>query len=189
MSNITKGKEYIRVTDVLFPFSGLKGIDKTILKKAGERGQKVHELCTSFVQGLGVFDIPKECAPYFESFKDWDNANSLAQFPGRLYCDKYGITGEIDGVYFCPERKKYILFDWKTSAKESKTWKLQGSAYAYLLRQSGQFDVGGIEFVKLSKTGGKPEVFKYEEDFGTFLKCLDLYHYFFKEKVDEYEYL
>ena len=77
-----------------------------------------------------------------------------------------------------------IIVDLKTSAKPSKTWPLQGSAYAYLARQAG-YNISGIHFLHLQRDGYKPDLYVYEDNFDLFKKCLDIYNYF-REK-HEYE--
>ena len=173
--------EYTRVTDVLFPLSGLRNIDPTILKNAAERGTKVHNICDAVIDGLGIGKIDQALFGYVESFNQWLPKHFIEK-PKRFFCDEHKITGECDAIY--EESDGLVLVDFKTPANESKTWKLQGSAYSYLAKQSG-YDIKRIEFVKLSKTGSKPKVFVYEEDFDMFLKCLDIYRYFFNKNLDE----
>jgi hypothetical protein len=171
---------YLRVTDVLFPFSGLGQIDSLILQRAAERGTKVHAICDAIIQGIGYPEPEESILGYVESYLCWNQDKNWFPKPDRFFCDTLGITGECDAVY--RENGNMVLVDFKTSSQESKTWKLQGSAYAYLARKNG-YTIDRIEFVKLEK-GGKPaKVFVYEEDFEMFLKCLEIYKYFFKGKV------
>jgi hypothetical protein len=52
-------------------------------------------------------------------------------------------------------------------------------------------NIDRIEFIKLSKTGGKPKVFVYEENWFLFKSVLDIYRYFYKneEKHENLDYL
>lgn len=171
-----KGDEYIRVTHILYPYSGLDKVPIDVLKNASERGSKIHEICSAMVDDLGVGVLDPDYSGYIKSFEDWMQGKEFVERPSRLYCDKYKITGEIDGLY--KNETGLTLFDIKTPAKESKTWSCQGSAYSYLCKKSG-LDITKIEFVKLSKDGSEAVSFFYEENMEIFLKCLDLYKYFF----------
>lgn len=175
-------ENYIRVTDVLFPFSGLKALDPTILKNAAERGTKVHEVCDSIINNFGFLSFDEQISGYIESFKIWNKDKEFIDKPERFFCDKYKITGECDGIIKNPTG--FTLIDFKTPATESKSWLLQGSAYSYLAKQAG-YNITEIHFVKLSKEGKAPKVFSYVEDFELFLKCLEVYNYFFKKPMDE----
>ncbi len=168
---------YDRVTACLYPFSGLSHIDPEILANAAERGTKVHEICDAMMNDIGVFNISDTYEGYINSFTQWIPGKKFVSRPSRFYCDKYYISGEIDGLY--KEKDGYVLFDIKTPARESKTWMLQGSAYSYLAKQAG-FNIIRIEFIKLDKTGKEPKVFTYKEDFNAFVNCLEVYRYFYK---------
>lgn len=169
---------YLRVTDILFPFSGLKNIDPVILQNAADRGTLVHEICTGIMENLGCFheNIDEKIIGYVNSFLTWSEKDFIKR-PDRFYCDKLMLTGECDGIY--KDGDDLVLFDLKTSANESKTWRLQGSAYTYLAKECG-IDIKRIEFIKLSKEGKPPKIYCYEYDFEMFMKCYDVYKYFFK---------
>lgn len=168
--------EYTRVTHVLYPFSGLDQVPIEVLKNAQERGSKVHEICSAIVDDLGVVILDPDYTGYIRSFEEWMINKEFVQRPSRLYCDKYKITGEIDGLY--KNETGLTLFDIKTPAKESRTWSCQGSAYSYLCKLNG-LNITKIEFVKLAKDGSKAVSFFYEENLEIFLKCLELYKHFF----------
>lgn len=69
---ITQEKsKYIRVTEVLSPFTGLSSIPKHIVENAANRGTRVHAICESIVKGLGEFDMDAETTGYVKSFKHW----------------------------------------------------------------------------------------------------------------------
>jgi len=173
--------KYTRVTEVLAPFSGLNHIDPRILKHAGERGERVHLACNAIIDKLDYI-IDPETEGYVESFHRWmeQEIRMFLPSPKRMFCDDYLITGEADRIYLPDGNfKDLTLVDFKTSAKESKTWGLQGSAYSYLYKKNG-YDITNILFVKLDKRGKAPSIFCYEENFKMFLKCLDVYRYFHK---------
>lgn len=177
-------KTYDRVTSVLYPFSGLSKIDKSILKNACDRGTRVHEICDAIMEGIG-FEYD-QFGGYYDSFNLWANKDFLVK-PDRFFCNDYKITGEIDGIY--RDGKGLVLFDIKTPYREGKTWKLQASAYAYLARKHG-YNITRVEVVKLNKEGKLPTVYTYKEDFKKFVCCLDVYREFFsKENETPLEYL
>lgn len=173
--------DYIRVTSVLNPFSGLHKINQEIVKRAAERGSRVHKICDAIMDDLGLLDMDDEVSGYISSFEQWYKEKIFIPNPKRFYCDKLGITGECDGIY---QDNGLVLFDIKTPLKESKTWSLQCSAYAYLARLQG-FNIKRIEVIKLSKDGKEPTVYQYEDNFDLFLKCLEIYKHFFNKSSDE----
>lgn len=174
-------EEYTRVTEVLFPFANLAHIDPQILQNAATRGKIVHDCCDAITQEIGYIVSDEKINKYIESFKLWLPKQFIDK-PARFFCKDLMITGECDAIY--EEDGGLVLVDYKTSAKESKTWQLQGSAYAYLARKIG-YNIKRIEFVKFCKNGKIPTVFVYEERFDLFLKCLELYRHFFKDKSTE----
>lgn len=174
--------EYLRVTSILYPFSGLKGIDPAILANAQERGTKVHEIIDAFEAGIGLIDIEKYLEGYFKSYSKWAEGKVFKSKPERFYCDELMITGEIDAIYL--DGSDLVIVDYKTPAKESKTWAMQATAYSYLAKKSG-FKIKRVEFIKLDKTGEKPIVYTYEEDLDMFLTILKSYRYFYKNQDKE----
>jgi hypothetical protein len=173
---------YLRVTQVLGPYSGINQIPPYILRKASDRGTKVHEICSAIMDEVGLMPFDIQLDGYIHSFNKWIVDKKFTDRPSRLYCNKYMITGEVDGIYL--DKNKLILIDIKTSQKENKTWALQGSAYAYLCRKNG-IDISRMEFIQLSKDGGGATIYQYQENFDLFLKCLELYNIFFQSKDEE----
>lgn len=180
---MTIKENYTRVTEVLYPFSGLSKIDPHIVKNAAERGSRVHELCDALINDLGILDMDNKLAGYLTSFEKWAANKEFLVKPSRFYCDKYMITGECDGIY--KDGNDLILFDLKTPLRESKTWPLQCSAYAYMARRDG-YNIKRVEVIKLCQTGKEPTVYTYEENFDLFLKCLDIYRHFFAGKQEDF---
>ncbi len=171
---------YTRVTDVLYPFSGLRSVPKEILRAAADRGSRVHEYIDAKLAFLGIPHLDPELAGYMQSFATWQQPSmQFMDKPERFYDDALMLTGECDSIY--RDEHGITLVDFKTPMKEGKTWRLQGSAYSYMARRRG-IHVDRIEFVKLSKLGAPAQSYFYEEDFDTFLKCLDVYRLFFKDE-------
>jgi PD-(D/E)XK nuclease superfamily len=170
---MTTFEGYTRVTDVLEPFSGLQNVPAHILNKAAVRGTYVHDRIDAIVNGMGFRGpLAPEWEGYVTSFLKWNSDPTGFHKPLRFFCDELKITGECDAIY-----GESVLIDFKTSAQESKSWKLQTSAYAYLARKAG-YAVNMTWVIHLNKDGDLPNVYKYEEDFETFLACLKAYRYF-----------
>jgi hypothetical protein len=174
---------YTRVTDVLYPFSGLDQIDPDILKRAADRGTFIHKVCESIIQCMPYPEVPSSWVGYIDSFKIWYEGKNFLNNPGRFFCDDLMLTGECDGIYINNDKER-VLFDLKTPLKESKTWALQGSAYHYLANKNS-CQVDKIEFVKLSKDGKAPKIYQYEPNFELYRKCLDVFRYFSLGKDSE----
>lgn len=173
-------EKYLRITEILFPFSGLHSVDKTILQNAAHRGTKVHKICESIVEGLGEWNIDEEIQGYIESFKKWWHPHrNVLSVEERFYCEELMITGQVDLII--EEKQEAIILDIKTSEKPSKTWPLQGSAYAYMARKAG-YNIKQIEFLQLHKNGTQPTLHRYEDHFDIFKKCLEIFNYFFRSK-------
>lgn len=175
--------DYDRVTDVLKFCSGMDKIPDFILSNAADRGKAVHESCESLIKGLGEMPIKPEWQGYVDSFKKWYDFESNTFMPERLFCDIFKCTGLIDFISIF--EGKYYLYDLKTSAQENLTWKLQLSAYTYLVKVCLKIDIEKMYVVMLKKDGSKPEVKEYENEIRDFISCLDVYRMFFKSKKPE----
>jgi hypothetical protein len=192
---------YLTVTQVLGPFSGLSGIDPEIVKSAGDRGTVVHRICDSIVLQFPFddetidqmireyarneehFQKEKDLVLHFVvSFQKWQEGKVFLKKPERFFDDELMLTGECDLLYRDKE-KRLVLVDLKTPASESKNWMLQGSAYSYLAKQVGH-NIDVIEFVQLSRTGARPKIHHYKEDFRLFKAHLDVYKYQYKDWVE-----
>jgi len=183
-NELVRMEKYTRVTDILFPFSGIRNIDPNILKRAAERGTKVHNICDAIISNpyMGMPPLEDEMKGYIDSFLAWKGEKEFIEKPSRFYSEDHLITGECDAVYKSSDG--LVLVDFKTSASEGNTWFLQGSAYSYLANKQG-YEIKKIEFVKLDKKGKVAKVFEYKEDFTLFLKCLEIYRKFFKNVKEE----
>jgi hypothetical protein len=191
---------FTRVSTVLSPFSGIDKIDPMVLQIAANRGTVVHQAIDKLIKGADCFDlqfeIEFEVAQYsvgkehhakelqlvdnmITSYLIWAQDKELHPAPGRMYDDDFMITGEIDAFYFNKD-KQIVLVDFKTPVSESKTWKLQGSAYWYMF-QYRDMDADIVEFVKLDRKGNDPKSIVYEPDFILFQSVLRTYNYFYKD--------
>jgi hypothetical protein len=186
MTTIKPG--YLRVTDILSPFSGLSKIDPLVLQNAADRGTLVHEIIECIEQGFGKEWVPNHIEGYVESYERWAGDKSFLTSPKRLYDDNLMITGLVDSIY--KDGEDLVLVDYKTPAKESRSWEMQASAYSHMCKNHG-YNISRIEFIKLDKAGKDAKVFIYKEDMKMFRKILDCYRYFFegKEQDNELDYI
>lgn len=173
-------KRYLRVTEILSPFSGLNNINPNVLQHAANRGTRVHKACEAIVEGLGDWSIDDEIYGYVESFKKWwDEGHKVLSVEQRFFCSDLMITGQIDLIL--EEGDGAVILDIKTPVRPSKTWPLQGAAYAHMAKKSG-YNIKGIHFLQLLKDGSHPKLHIYEDQFELFKQCLEVFNYFFKRK-------
>lgn len=146
--------------------------------RAADRGTRVHQACEAIAKGLGEFHMDPEVMGYVESFKKWwGEGKKAVEIEKRFFCNDHMITGQCDFIIETDEG--LAIVDLKTSRAESKTWRLQGSAYSYLAKKDG-YDIKRILFIHLDPDGGEPKIKEYDEDWDFFLACLRAYNYFFK---------
>lgn len=174
-------ENYVRVTQVLYPFSGLQNINADVLSNAAERGTKVHRICEGIISGLGEIGVDDETWGYVESFKKWwEKGVDVVRMEERFWDDTLCLTGQVDLII--RTALGLVIVDFKTSSRPSKTWEAQGSAYAYLAKQSG-FDIKAIQFLHLNKHGREPKVFEYPVDDSFFLAIFRTYKHFFHKEA------
>lgn len=174
-------KKYLRVTEMLWPFSGLTHVDDVVLENAAARGTRVHKICEGIIDGLGEWDVEPHLEGYIESFKQWWDPEKYRVIyqEKRLFCDDLMISGKFD--ILINDGGSPIVVDLKTSHSPSKTWLIQGSAYVYLCRKNG-IQANSMRFVKLSKNGKAAKIYDYDYDEELFRKTYDVYQYFFAPK-------
>ncbi len=162
---------------MLYPFSGLDKIDPGVVQNAARRGSKVHKICEGIITGLGEHGIDDETFGYVESFKKWWNlGHQIVMLEERFWDDDLEVTGQVDMVIKTPDG--LALVDLKTSNRPSKTWRVQGCAYAYLASKSGH-DIKKIFFVHLNKHGKEPAIYEYERDDEFWLCVHRVFNYFY----------
>lgn len=176
-----KRKSYLRVTHILYQFSGMQNINADVLAHAAERGTKVHKICEGIMAGLGEIGVDEETWGYVESFKKWWNQSiEIVEMEKRFWDDEICLTGQVDLIIRTPEGLDIV--DLKTSSQPSKTWPAQGSAYAYLAKKSG-YDIKKVIFLHLNKHGKEPKIHDYPIDDSFFLAIYRVYKHFFMEKT------
>lgn len=180
MIDSDKSREnYTRVTEVLYPFSGLQNLDADVVANAARRGTKVHRICEGIVKGLGEIGVDDETWGYVESFKKWwNNAIEVMAIETRFWDDRLELTGQVDLII--KDVDGCSVVDLKTSSSVSKTWQAQGSAYAYLANSAGH-DIRNIQFLHLNKHGHKPKIYEYGVDDSFFMAIYRTYEHFFKK--------
>ena len=172
--------KYIRVTNILYPFSGLDKINPDIIAKAGERGTKVHKVCEGIMLGLGELGVDDETRGFVLSFnKWWEVGHEVVEIEKRFWDAELRVTGQVDLILRTSEG--LVIVDLKTSSKPSKTWPGQGAAYAYLAKKAG-YDIKRVFFLHLSKIGKSPKIYEYPVDDSFFLAIYRVYKHFYEEK-------
>lgn len=167
-------QDYLRVTNILYPFSGLDKINPEVLAHAANRGTKVHKICEGIMSGLGEYGIEEETQGYIDSFKLWwEQGHKIVLMEKRFWCDVLKITGQVDLVLDTQEG--LAILDLKTSSKPSKTWQIQGCAYAYLAKEAG-YDIKKIYFLHLNRYGKPPKIYEYPVDASFFLPSIEHSH-------------
>src|ERR1041385_4765547 len=118
-------ENYLRITTILYPFSGMQNIDQDVLVNAASRGSRVHKICEGIVTGIGELGVDDETWGSVERFKkSWGEGHKVIEVERRFWSDEHKITGQIDMIIETPEG--LAIVDLKTSSKPSKTWFLQG---------------------------------------------------------------
>ena len=175
--------DYLRVTNILYPFSGLSEVDPDVLEYAAQRGTKVHKICEGIMSGLGEIGLDDETWGYVESFKKWwGEGKEVVALEKRFWCDEFKITGQVDIIIKTPQGMAIV--DLKTSSRVSKTWQPQGEAYYYLASKE-RYPITQIFFLHLNKHGKEPKLIEYDTNASFFFQCLSTYRYFFSKEKHE----
>ncbi len=173
-------EKYLRVTNILYPFSGLEKIDPVVLANAASRGTKVHKICEGIINGLGEIGVDDETCGYVESFnKWWLLGHDVVMVEKRFWDNELHLTGQVDMIIKTPDG--LAIVDIKTSSRPSKTWRAQGCAYAYLAKRA-KHDIKKIFFLHLNKYGKEPKVYEYPVDDDFFLAIFRTYIYFYHKE-------
>jgi len=176
-------KTYHRVSNIIAPYTGIEFVPDFVLEPACARGTSVHLMIEGILQGFEV-DVPEALKGYIDAWRAWVDSMGLPFLAAdkiiekRLYCDELGITGQMDLII-----GQTHAFDWKTSSKESLSWRLQGAAYQYLIEK--EYGATQMTFVHLKPDGTYNE-YRYhnqKENFEIFKQCLELYKFFEMDKT------
>jgi hypothetical protein len=195
-------EDYIRVTEILSPFTGYTSVPDKIMAPYQRRGTLAHLACNEFIrkgdEWLWSLRIPHQetgalcemtseemtlIVPYVDSFSKWWDPNwDVIEMNRRYYEDDLELTGEVDLIVQIGDEN--VLIDIKTSKKPNLTWQYQLSAYKKMIQEIG---IDYLLVVQIFQDGSEPIAHEYEYDFHTFKKCYDLYHIFFDKRKKVYE--
>lgn len=179
-----KGKDYVRVSQVLQPHTDFSHIPPSVLQNKADIGTRTHDAIHDFL--LDKFPVlDEDTEPYFESFHRWYTRMTplFVETEKRYFDDELMLTGCVDGVIELIPNKP-TLIDFKTSVSESPTWIMQAHLYYYLaLSRHLEHE---FLFIKLAKNGTLPKVFTYKYNAKMLNKCLGHVREFWeKHKKDE----
>jgi hypothetical protein len=174
---------YLRVTQVLTPFSKLEGIDPAIVLKAGDRGSRVHSFCEAHALGLFIEECDADCKNYVEVFKKWFDSMVMKvhHTEVRLNSPTFKISGAFDMIATLKGDTEPTLIDIKTPATHSQAWALQTAAYQMLADELLKVQVARRICLMLPKYGDSVKIVEYSDhanDLALYLKALELYRFF-----------
>ena len=174
----------ISVTRALSPFSDFSRIRPDVLEAACLKGSQVHAIIASLLKGLWVPNIPENCQPYIDSFNLWLPIVDEVVMVEETLTDKVRkYKGTPDAILRIKGDEGFTLVDWKSPVMESKSWRLQISAYRALAMQNGYL-IHRTGALQLSPKGKVAKFREYSgtlvQDFATFLCCLSAYQFFNK---------
>lgn len=177
---------YVRVTDVLKPYSGLDGIDDRVLARAADRGTRVHDFCELYARNLLIEEPDEDCKVYFEAFKEWfDNAiEHVELIEERINSAKYKLTGKFDLLVRFNGDDELTIVDIKTPQNKGATWGLQTAAYRILLREEMGLEANRRGCLMLPNDSPRKraanfiEYKDHDRDEELYLQALQLYRYF-----------
>lgn len=130
-------ENYIRVTELLNPWSDLGSIPIATLEAKAKIGTNTHEAIVCHALGLPVRNLTDRENKYFKSYKAWEEKYipEIILSEQRLYDDEHMITGQIDSIMKIDGKESII--DFKTSAKpDVKKWAIQLGWYAMLCKKN-----------------------------------------------------
>jgi len=174
---------YLRVTEVLNPYSTLGNINPTTVAHAADRGTRVHAFCESYALGLFVEDVDEDCKNYFMVFKEWFDAMVKDVIHTEVRCNSpsYKISGAFDMIAILKGDSEPTLIDIKTPASPSLSWQLQTAAYQLLALECLEIDVQRRICLMLPKVGDGVRIVEYQDhsnDQRLYLQALELFRFF-----------
>jgi len=177
---------YTRVSDFCSRYEDFGSVDPAYLAARALVGTHVHAAIRGFLCDVPV-ELTSEEQPYFDSWLAWYEFMGMPQVSHeetRMYCDKWKLTGAIDGIITIVD--KPMIIDWKTSSSiDNDVWPLKGGFYSYLVKVNELCDIAdSVLYLKLDKHGGQAVLKEYE--ITNYLKGLvtaTMMTHRFKEKV------
>lgn len=174
---------YLRVTDVLKPFSTLHLLDKQMVDRAADRGTRAHKFCELYALNLLVMEPDEDCKFYVEGFIKWFDimVSEVVMSEKRINSEKYKLSGAFDFLVRINGDKGLTLMDLKTPQSKSISWQLQTAAYRMLIQDELCVEVERRAVLMLPKEQGYASFLEYtdhQEDERKYLNALELYRFF-----------
>jgi hypothetical protein len=178
----TPHPKYPSVTAILGHYTDFSCIKPEVLENAARRGQRVHAICASKLQGLWVPDVPEDCAGFVASFDSWSSGivEELVACEVELIHPVFKYVGHPDMVVRLKGDSTLTVLDLKTPATKQKTWRYQIAAYKQLIESNDIGEVGRGMCLRLKKDGSSPIVDEYTSmagDFQVFQAALIAHNY------------
>lgn len=174
----------INVTQALSPFSRYDGIPPAVMEAAKQRGNRLHAAAAAKLTGtFQVKPLLPEDAGYWASLEDWINSmvDHVYDVEPELVDERLGFIGHPDLI--CKVNGKHYVIDWKTPAQESKSWRVQLSAYCHLADSNYRHHAhtwSGM-VVQPHPEGKLAKGTPYQRnpaDWAVFISCLNAYRFF-----------
>lgn len=132
------GRDIPSVTQILGILDTYKGIDKSVLNYAAERGRAVHTACQLWDEDdLDLGSLDPVIRPYVHGWIMFRDDTGFKRFPGRSECmifhEHLGYAGRFDCIGEYPD-KTTDMPDIKTQSDPTPDyWGMQLAAYAEAL--------------------------------------------------------
>lgn len=149
-----------------------KEIDPQIIKRAGERGTKVHKAIEDYTNWLD-YELEIEYEPYMQSFKKALQEEKFELIKAEFKLTNNEICGTIDNMSQLGDKR--IIIDYKTTATiHKKLLEAQFGGYK-ILCDANNINIDKWYGLFLSKTGYK--FIEIEPNVEIFNKCKEIYDY------------
>lgn len=175
---------YLRVTQVLQPFSKLSKIDPVVLNKAADRGTRVHKFCELHAMNLFLDEVDEDCKNYVDAFKKWFDVfvDQVVMIEERINSSKYKLSGAVDLIVTLKDSPaETVIVDIKTPETGSDSWRLQTAAYKMLVEEELSIKIHRRCCLMLPKKTQSVKILEYtnhELDQKLYLNALELYRFF-----------
>lgn len=155
---------YIRVTELLKPWTSFGSIPQEILDTKAEIGTNVHESINMHALGLPLPKLTEREQRYFDSYLKWEETEEPTfECAEQRYYDKDSmVTGQIDAIVTFPGRAMGRILDFKTSAKEAPLhWPIQLGWYWILAQKNGVKVSDTAHILQLKDNGSPAKLYAY----------------------------
>lgn len=174
---------YLRVTEVLQPFSKLHTLDPKVVQKAADRGTRAHKFCELYALNILLVEVDEDCKHYVDAFMKWFDETVVRVIASekRINSEKYKLTGKFDFIVQLKGDTGFTLLDIKTPATDSPSWQLQTAAYRVLIEYELCIEISRRVCLMLPKEAGIAKCVEYTDHAGDqrkYLNALELYRFF-----------